>query len=122
MRKKLIPILASLLVIVGCSDGTAPEVPSMAGSWSGNFRGATVTFTATEDNRNIVGNGHISAGVESIALTISGTHVHPDVALTLTAIGFQEMAFSGMFSSDTQITGRLNGSGFNNEQVVLIRQ
>jgi hypothetical protein len=122
MHMKIIAPLLLVLLALGCSDSTEPVLPSMAGAWSGNIQGSSLTFTATENGQVVSGNGHISSGTQSVALTVSGTHSHPNVALTVRITGYQDLAFSGTFVSASQVSGRLNGSGFNNEQFVISRQ
>lgn len=120
--KPLALITALIVLFSGCSDTTAPAPPTMAGSWTGTFESSTITFTAAENDQTISGNGYISNGGQASSLTISGTHAHPHVALTVQLAGFQDIAFSGEFVSDTEVSGRLNGSGFNDYQFVLTKQ
>jgi hypothetical protein len=80
-------------------------------------------LTLSEDkDKRIDGSGSLAGSSAAVALTITGTHVHPDVTLTMKATSYQDMNFSGKFSGDNSIVGSLNGSGFVNESLTLSRR
>jgi len=110
--------LLFLLAATGCVFGGDPSID---GRWSGSSAGTNYSMTVTERDKTVTGSASISAPGVSIALTVTGTHAHPAVSLTLSATGYQSFNFTGNFETDDLITGRLNGSGFVNEQISLLR-
>jgi hypothetical protein len=118
---KVLPLFLLSFIVVACSDSSGSRTPSLTGSWGGTLEGATVNFVATETSNSISGNGFISSGELSIAITLTGTHAHPNVSLTIQSSGFEDMSFTGSFVSDDQIAGRVNGSGFVNTTLSINR-
>lgn len=110
------PLLA--LALSGCLFGSDPK---LEGTWSGSNAGVNYSMTVTENDKTISGSATIIAADASISLTVVGSHVHPTVSLMLSAAGFESFTFAGAFETDDLITGRLNGSGFQNEQISLLR-
>ena len=115
-------LLIPLLLLAGCLNPTSLEPPTMSGSWSGTADGVVVTFASTEIRQTVSGDGHASMGTESIPLTVAGTHVYPNVILTVGIQGVGSVSFAGEFVSDDQVNGSLNGSGFEDAPFVLTRQ
>ncbi len=70
----------------------------------------------------VSGNGTVSAGAQSIPITVTDTHAHPNVSLTAQATGYPDMNFQGQFTDNNTITGALNGAGFTNLPLTLRRQ
>ena len=110
--------LLFLLAATGCVFGGDPSID---GSWSGSIGSTNFSMTVTERDRTVTGSATISGSGGSIALTVTGTHAHPAVALTMSATGFESFNFTGNFETDDLITGSLNGSGFVNDQITLLR-
>jgi len=109
--------LAMVLALAACGDnGTEPELPTVSGSWSGTSQGITLNLTLSEGvGGAVAGSGNIAGPDSNISLIVrQGTHAHPDVSLVLGAQGYEDMNFAGRMSGETQITGTLNGSGFDN--------
>ncbi len=115
--KYAFPLL--LFALTGCLFGGDPNIE---GVWSGSNAVVTFSMTVVENNKTVTGTGTITGSTGGfLALTVTGTHVHPSVALTLSSPGFLPFSFNGSFETDDLITGLLNGSGFNNEQISLLR-
>ncbi len=113
MRRIVAFVLA--LALAACGGGaTAPKTPSVSGHWTGtaNAPGGlmSVDLTLVEQDGMVTGNGAIS-GALAIAVTVIGTHSHPNVALVLHPTGSQDLSFSGTMGTDNAITGQLVGSG-----------
>ena len=105
---------------VGCGDdANEPKIPSLDGRWSGTTSDLTLSVTLTEDERVVTGSGTLSGSSTSIALAVDGSHVHPDVSLTMSASGYEDMNFTGEFINDEAVRGELRGSGFNGETLTL---
>jgi len=121
--KKILLVLIIPFVLMACSDSTGPAIPSMAGTWQGTSEGLTLRMTLNQSETGAVsGNGTLSGSDMSIALTVSGTHNHPNVSLTGQASGYSDMNYSGHFQSDNLVAGSISGSGFNNFTLNLNRQ
>ncbi len=115
-------VLLFSLAVIGCGDDASePKIPTLDGRWSGTTSDLTVNLTLTEDNREVTGSGTLS-GTSSIALQVDGSHVHPDVSLTLSASGYEDMNFTGELINDESVRGELRGSGFNGETLTLRKQ
>ena len=110
-----------LLFLVACGKAEE-EIPSMTGKWSGGGGGAVVNVTVNENDTEINGSGNLAGGSSSIALTVSGTNVYPNVSLTLSSTNYAPINFTGRFSDSNTIDGKLNGSGFNDLVISLVRQ
>ncbi len=119
-------ILALAVVFAGCRDNdlsTEARTPSASGTWTGVMTIGTMTLTLAEDaGGSITGAGNIQGSGEGVSLTVTGTHVHPSITLTLRSSGFQDANYTGKFVTENTISGSLTGSGFNNETLTLTRQ
>ena len=121
--RKLLPLLLALIIpLTACGDSSGPSTPSTTGSWTGSTGGATFTLTLTEATQNITGSGSLVGPGASIALTATGTHVHPNVSMIFRAAGYQDLNYQGSFTNDNTIVGTLNGSGFANTAVTFVRR
>lgn len=116
-------MILGLGLLAGCGkDSTGPKIPSMAGTWNGSSTPQVITMTLTESNTQVQGNGTITDGVNTALLTISGTHNHPQVSLSVTPGGFTPIVVTGTFHGADSVVAQLNGSGFSNFGMVFIRQ
>jgi hypothetical protein len=127
--KRVLPVLAlfamMLVSITGCkkeSNPVQPPPPSMSGNWAASAGGYTFTFTLTENNGAISGMGQQQWASGTLAHTITGTHVHPNVTMTFKATGYQDTNFQGSFTNDNTVAGKLNGSGWVDQAISLLRQ
>lgn len=121
--KRVAWLVLTTLVITACGDSSGPRTPSMTGTWNGSIGSYSMSITLREQSGSITGNGVDQWSGGSSALTVTGTHNHPQVALTLQSQGYQDMAFTGEFgSTDNRVVGQLSGAGFSNESFTLIRQ
>lgn len=115
---------ALLFVFAACKDQAPPPPPTVNGFWTGTSGSMTLSLTLAQNSAAVTGSGQVSVPGEAIALTVqSGTFVHPTLSATLAATGYEPMNYTGTMSQSNanQIVGRLNGSGFQNESVVLTR-
>lgn len=117
-------LLALAPVLAACGDSsTGPKTPSASGTWTGVMTVGTVTLTLVEqDGGTITGAGNLQGSGGAVSVTVTGTHVHPSITLTMQSTGFKDMNYTGQFVNDNAISGNLNGSGFNNETLTLMRQ
>ena len=114
--------VSALLAIAGCADVSAPETPTMSGPWIGTVGGTTIRAVMTEDKNVVTGSGHVAFGAQTVAMAVTGTHVYPNVSLTMRVPGFQDLNYMGRFTSPNTIQGRANGSGFNGDQLQMLRR
>ncbi|HEX7070928.1 MAG TPA: hypothetical protein VF190_08985 [Rhodothermales bacterium] len=119
-------LLAITLVGVGCDSGGDDDEPSLTGRWVANttFQGVNliIDLQLTQNGGNVSANGTVRL-VNIVAISGNGTYNHPSVALTLTSTGLEDMNFTGsVVSGNQEISGTLNGSGFENFSVSLRRQ
>ncbi len=124
-------VFASSAVLVvslaGCGGdgGTDPDTSDVAGSWSGTLEGddgstGTLTLTLSETGGNVTGNGTLTAGSESLPLTVSGSYSAPDLTLTLNSPCCDPATLAATIEGGV-MTGQLNGSGFSNLEITLTR-
>jgi hypothetical protein len=103
--------------------------PPATGTWAGPTTialGGTriITLTLEEHGQDISGSCEIAdkAGNSYWSGTVSGTHVHPDLSLVLTAAGFDRVSLSGSFEDSNTVRATIDGSGFDSNLVVLKRE
>ena len=115
----------------GSGGATEPETPSVTGVWSGDMLTPppangprSITLTLQETNTNVTGSGDIAdaTGVQYYTCTVSGTHGHPAITLTLNSAGFAPISLTGSFTNTSTIEATLNGGGWVNTPVTLTRQ
>ena len=118
-------ILGTLfLAVMSCKDQGPPPPPTVDGAWAGASGNFTFNLTLAQSGSTVTGSGQVGGPDESLALTVSsGTFVAPNVSMVLSAQGFQPMNYSGALATNNsnQIIGRVNGSGFQNDVLVLTR-
>ncbi|HWP36031.1 MAG TPA: hypothetical protein VNL18_00615 [Gemmatimonadales bacterium] len=117
-------LLPLTFALAGCGDSSSePRTPSASGTWTGAVGSATFTLTLAEQRGGtITGAGSARATGGAVSLTVTGTHVHPSISLTLRSTGFEDLNYTGQFINDNTISGSLNGSGFTGETLTLVRQ
>jgi len=125
-----LPLLLSMLLLTmatGCDSSEPEPEPTIlvAGNYTGtaNVDGTAVTLTLTlaETNNAVTGSGTLRIS-GPVSLTATGTHVGNDFNLTLSSSGFEDINFAGTVqSSGSVLSGRLNGSGFDNVAITMNR-
>jgi len=106
-------------MLVACGDsGTESDPdPTVAGSWFGTLGPTLSTLTLAitmnqQTDGSVSGSGSITQGMV-VPFTISaGTHVFPNLSLTLTATGLEDMTLTGTVFSATEIDVAVTGAGF----------
>lgn len=74
-----------------------------------------------ESAGQVTGNGTFTDASGADAITVTGTFVPPNAALTFAFVGFNPISFTATQTNDHQLTGTLNGSGYVNFAVTLYR-
>ncbi len=122
--KRVLLLAALAALVIGCRSGTEPT-PTVTGQWTGSFiaggNGLSLTLTLQDAGGAVTGSGHLDAAGVSIAWTATGTHVHPNVSLTLTSAGYESVNLSGHCDNASTISATLNGSGFVGNSITLRR-
>lgn len=125
MHRKILLFFTVLLfaLVAGCSkdEPVTPNYPMMSGSWRGAASGITILVTMSESGNVINGSGKFVTR-DTLIITISGSKTYPDITLQIAAAGYQPSLFRGKFSDDNTVTGKFNGSGFSNFDMIFRRQ
>jgi hypothetical protein len=129
LSRVIVILLFATVVIMGCGDDdspTTPANPTMDGTWQGTIRGGVALYSLenlSQSGNNVTGTVIVisNTGVVFGPGSVSGTNTYPDVSLSLSIPGYQAMTFTGSFSDDNTVAGVLNGSGFVNEPLTLVR-
>jgi hypothetical protein len=122
-------LIVLLCLVSSCNDGpTGPRTPSATGTWVGT-RPATgftlvVTFMLSEGEAGAITGTGLATGPRTSNLTIlGGDHTHPTIVFTFDfGPGFDPATFTGTFTDDDTIAGELDGSGFVDFALTLMRQ
>jgi len=119
-------LLFAAVLLLGCGGGdssTSPSNPIMDGSWTGSIGGDVFSLSLSQDGNNVTGSvvGTRADG-QTESGTINGTNTYPNVSLTFSMTGFNPFTFTGTFSDANTVSGVLNGSGFTDESLTLVRQ
>ena len=122
--------LLPLFTMLACSESAVePEPdPTVTGSWiTTSVSSPTLLITMNEQaNGSVIGSGTIEGSADTRAFTISsGVHVFPNLSLTLSATGFEDLNLTvdtSPLTSSTLISATLNGSGFDNVNIQLFKQ
>jgi hypothetical protein len=122
-------VFFAAVVIMGCGDDdnpTTPTNPTLDGTWQGTIRGgiAVVSSDLSQSENSVTGTVTVTSVLGEVfgPGTVNGTNTYPNVSLTLSIPGYQVMTFTGSFSDDNTVSGVLNGSGFVDEPLTLVRQ
>src|SRR5215216_5928953 len=113
--------LATIIALTLSCDGDSNE-PSrieVEGQWTGGIQDgtgmtvATITLTLGETDGAVTGSGNFvtSTGSAAFALTTTGIYLPPNLSLTISALGFENVNLTATVG-ETSITGSLNGSAF----------
>lgn len=117
-----------LVAALGCG-GDEPQ-PTASGTWQGAIGSQVLTGTLAQDgNGNVTGTGTItntSTGTRALTITgaisISSTSSSTNISLTFSAGGTTTPFNLAGTVSTPAIVGKLNGSGFADDAIVLKRQ
>ena len=125
----LLAVVGLLAALPACDSGGDEPPPAepvrISGRYDGttNVDGTAVTLQSTlsETSNNVSGSGTLRI-TNSVAVTATGSHVPPDFNITFRATGLEDLNFAGTSNADASVLrGRLNGSGFDDVEMTLIR-
>ena len=106
--------------ILGCSS-TGTSGPNVSGSWSGAAATVSLDMNLTQAGQAVSGSGSLVVDSSAYGVSISGSLIDSNVALTLTAGGYQPVAYAATLSG-TKMSGSLSGSGFPGSSLTVTRQ
>ncbi len=128
VKRTLHPLLIVGIMSLGsgCESSPAepPPPPKATGFWTGLIIPDNFNFEVTlvEDEAGVLtGSGRFFVTGGSIAFSAQGVHAHPSLSFTISAAGAADANYSGSLETDTFIRGRINGSGFNNNELNLTK-
>jgi hypothetical protein len=127
-----VPAAAALLALAAACGGQPFDVGSFGvdGTWKGTTRLTVGPDTATyvfvmklsQNRSSVTGSGSVTSAADSVKTAIVGVWAYPAVTLNLTAAGYGGLQFASSFASPDTLKGILNGSGFHNDSLRIIRQ
>jgi hypothetical protein len=128
MRATRLPVGLLTMLLLGCGDSSGPEPPDLSGAWrggllhvSGDTTGVFV-LSLSDLNEIVSGTGFFTNGVDTLPLTFSGSHRHPNLVFTMTSPGFVSVGYASEVAAPTEARGVLNGSGFAGDSLILRKQ
>jgi len=114
-------VAASAASFGACGSSTMPR-PALDGAWLANLPGQTLLdLNLTVSGTSVSGTGILGSltSTSTIALTVGGEFVAPDVTLSI-AGGPGTMTFVGALGS-SGLVGTLNGAGYSHTTVTFTR-
>lgn len=121
-------VLASLLLLAACETidpnyggVQLPDVYSARGTWRGTSGSVSLNLTMKESEGNVTGDGKITSGSKTVAVTAAGTNIGNAIKLVMSAPGYADVSFRGDVARTT-IAGFLNDSGFDEVPITLTKQ
>jgi hypothetical protein len=118
------------LVTLGGDDkgGEDDGIPSLSGTWVGTIFSDdslgnpfpfNIELVLEQSGDQITGHGNL----ETVPIEfVTGTYTYPNVNLTLDSFGVPPAYVQGTVTDNDTITGRVDGSGFDNDQLTLKRR
>jgi hypothetical protein len=103
------------------SGTAAVTIRSLSGTWRGTLEGSPETFVFTQSAGNVTGTLTDAFGQGTVLGTVTPTP--PRVRLTITQPPFSAFVYTADPSADVNtLTGFVNGLGFTNVAMTLVRQ
>lgn len=96
-------------------------IPSVTGHWSGVQSGISLDVDLVEVDDSVTGTGNLVASTIFSPVTVTGTHVQPNVTLTLSMPSYAPTVYTATLSSANAMVGTLTGSGFYRYPLSLTR-
>lgn len=118
---KYATLLILAVALASCKEPTAPT-PTVNGSWSGTVGAQRITVTMGQTGATVTGSGTMTGTPRgTLAMSVTGTYAHPSLSITLSNAMVQPLNFTATQSAGT-LRGSLQGSGFNGETLILVKQ
>jgi hypothetical protein len=123
MRRSL-PLLAFAALLAACGSGAVdvPAGPDVSGIWTGATTSPVVAFEVSMEDAggDLSGTGRVMGVVDSADVALDGAKTFRTVEFTLTAEGFEDVAYKGTVNADADsIVGTVTGSGYSGQSLVL---
>ena len=136
VRTALPAVFAAALAAAACGDDPLDVGTfSVDGTWAGSAKFAvsgtgppadtaryTIVLDLDQAERDVSGEGEVRTAADTLAIDVDGRWDYPSVDLRFDAPEFSAVVFDAQFATRDSLKGTLNGSGFNNVQLTLIRQ
>jgi len=114
---------ATILLAAGCGSDLLAPVQTVDGLWSGLQNGYSMSLDLTQSGTAVTGQADFAGVGGFVTGTAVGTFNYPDLELTISVSDLQDVTYKGtMSSSQAKITGRLNGSGFDNLELDVAKK
>ena len=114
---------ALLALSAGCGRELLGPVTNCDGRWNGAGNGYGMGMTLAQTGADVTGSVQITGSFGFVDGAISGTCVAPNVNLVIAIPGFDAVTYIGTLSSSAaEIDAHLNGSGFENLELNVIKK
>jgi hypothetical protein len=118
-----------LLLAAACSKDSTGVSTDVTGTWNGSATQTGVTFSFTmqvseSSGGQLTGSGTASgaiSGGSSLMFDVSGTRTGSNVTMSLNVSGFISPVFTGRLVDANTVSGKLDGSGFDQLPLTLRR-
>lgn len=125
-----VPTLLLVVLLAACGSGISDaERPTLRGEWRGQGRTAgdaafTVALDLSEADGTVGGQATITGPSASVETGVEGDNEYPNVRLDFTRDAYVTLRFEGRFVGvrTDSVVGRLTGSGFNNDSLLIVRK
>jgi hypothetical protein len=118
-------VLCLGLVAVSCSKDPTGPVGPFAGHWIGADSYMTLDVTLQDNGGIVSGSGSMYGSIitgGTIAVKLSGDNDSTSCQLTVNAPPYTHLTITGVFTADTSFIAALNGSGFVDYTLTMVKQ
>lgn len=128
MNHTHICLLVLVVFLTGCKEDSPVSYPlvllppQMEGRWNGTASWIYLPMTLSQDGSQISGKGTISGSGPTLNVTVTGAVYFPSVRIIVAIPGYEGISIGGKFVTQTRIEGLVNGSGFTNNPIVILKQ
>jgi hypothetical protein len=122
-RMRRLLVLAAIAASLSCGSDILGPVQTADGSWSGVQNGYSLGLSMTQTGTSVTGIADIVGVGGGGSGTLTGTFVYPTLDITISVPGAVDVSYKGtMSSSQAKIFGHLNGSGFTNLELDVLKK
>ncbi|MEP6494117.1 MAG: hypothetical protein ABJF01_15645 [bacterium] len=114
---------AAVILSLGCGSDLLAPVMTVDGQWNGIQNGYSIALNMSQTGTDVTGAASIAGVAGILDGTVTGTFVFPDFKVKISIEGLDAVDYTGTMSqAAAKISGKLNGSGFNNLQIDLSKK
>ena len=126
LTRWLLAVVAASLLLA-CGDDPTRPAASLDGQWIGTYVGefpVTISIAFAQTDQRLVGSGTLADDVGTDQINVFGTYDRPEVEFTISFPNLNQdpIRFEGRSSRESSMSGRLNGSGYENIPITFRRQ